>query len=106
MQFNKNTYNNNETNGKDEMTIPPQLFEIPKKILFLQIPFLEVNEKGSKKFLNKFYNFSNEKFKLVIRRKTRNLKSLFLLKIKIYILHARSVRVLVNQPMSVKQIGM
>ena len=33
-QFNKNTYNNNETNGEDEMIIPPQLFEIPKKILF------------------------------------------------------------------------
>ena len=48
----------------------------------MQIPFLEVNEKGSKKFLNKFYNFSNEKFKLVIRRKTRNLKSLFPLKDK------------------------
>ena len=34
------------------MIIPPQLFEIPKKILFLQVPFCEANEKRSKNFLN------------------------------------------------------
>ena len=80
-QFNKNTYNNNETNGEDEMIIPPQLFEIPKKILFLQVPFCEANEKRSRNFLNKFYNFTNEKFELIIRWKTQNLKYLFLLKV-------------------------
>ena len=53
MQF-KNRYNNNETNEEDEMIIPPQLFEIPKKTLFLQVPFCEENEKRSKNFLNKF----------------------------------------------------
>ena len=62
------------------MIIPPQLFQIPKKILFLQLPFCEANEKRSKSFLNKFYNFTNENFKLIIRWKTRNLKSLSLLK--------------------------
>ena len=75
-------YNNKERNEEDEMIIPPQLFEIPKKILFLQVPFCEANEKRSKNFLNKFYNFTNEKFKLIIRWKTRNLKSLFPLKDK------------------------
>ena len=60
MQFNKNTYNNNETNGEDKMIIPPQLFEIPKKILFLQVAFCGVNEKRSKDVINKFYNFTNE----------------------------------------------
>ena len=64
------------------MIIPPQLVEIAKKILFLQLPFYEANEKISKSFLNKFYNFTNEKSKLVIRWKTRNLKSLFPLKDK------------------------
>ena len=49
------------------MIIPSQLFKIPKKILFLQLPFCEANEKRSKSFLNKFYNFANEKFKLTIR---------------------------------------
>ena len=34
-QFHNNTYNNNETIKEDEMIIPLQLFEIPKKILFL-----------------------------------------------------------------------
>ena len=81
-QFNNSTYNNNERNEEDEMIIPPQLFEIPKTMLFLQVPFCEANEKRSKSFLNKFYNFTNEKFKLIIRWKTRNLKSLFPLKDK------------------------
>ena len=101
-------YNNKEINEEDEMIIPPQLFEIPKKILFLQVPFYEANEKRSKNFLNKFYNFTNEKFKLIVRWKTRNLKSLFPLKIKTYILHARFIKgfVLMNQPMLVKQSGM
>ena len=43
-----------------------QLFEIQKKILFLQVPFCEGNEKRSKSFLNKFYIFTNEKFKLIV----------------------------------------
>ena len=66
-QFNNNMYSNKERNEKDEMIIPMQLFEIPKKILFLQVPFYEANEKRSKNFLNKFYSFTNEKFKLIIR---------------------------------------
>ena len=49
------------------MIIPPQLFEIPSKILFLPASFCEANEKRSKTFLNKFYIFTNEKFKLLIR---------------------------------------
>ena len=49
-QFNNSTYNNNERNEEDEMIIPPQLFEIPKKMLFLQVPFREANEKRSKAF--------------------------------------------------------
>ena len=85
------------------MIIPPQLFEIPKKISFLQVLFCEANKKSLKNFLKKFYNFTTEKFKLIIRRKTRNLKSLFLLKdkdlhppCKIY----KGISVLVNKPMS------
>ena len=66
-QFNNNMYSNKERNEKDEMIIPMQLFEIPKKILFLQVPFYEATEKRSKNFLNKFYSFTNEKFKLIIR---------------------------------------
>ena len=64
------------------MIIPRQLFEIPKKMLFLQVALCEANEKRSKSFLYKFYNFTNEKCKLIIRWKTRILKSLFPLKDK------------------------
>ena len=64
------------------MIIPPQFFEIPMKILFLHLPFCEANKKRWKSFLNRFYNFTNEKFKLVIRWKTWNLKSLLSLKDK------------------------
>ena len=82
MQFSNSTYNNNERNEEDEMIISPQLFELAKKMLLLQVPFCEANEKRSKSLLNKFYNFTNEKFKLIIRWKTRNFKSLFPLKHK------------------------
>ena len=34
------------------MVIPPQLFEIPKKILFLQVPLCETNKKDKKNFLS------------------------------------------------------
>ena len=47
-QFSNKTYYNNETNRKDEIIIPPQLFVIPKKVLFLRVPFFEVNEERSK----------------------------------------------------------
>ena len=57
-QFNKNMYSNKERNEEDEMIIPPQLFEIPKKNLFLEVLFYEANQKRSKNFLNKFYNFT------------------------------------------------
>ena len=36
------------------MIIPSQLFEIPKKILFLQVLFCKANEKRSKSFLINF----------------------------------------------------
>ena len=81
-QFNSSTYNNNGRNEENEMITPSQLFEIPKKILFLQVPFCEANEERSKSFLNKFYNFTNEKSKLIIRWKTQKVISLFTLKDK------------------------
>ena len=46
------------------------------------MPFCEGNEKRSKSYLNKFDDFTNEKIKLIIRWKTQNSKSFFLLKDK------------------------
>ena len=48
-----------------------------RKLYFYKYHSVKRNEKRSKNFLNKIYNFINEKFKLIIRWKTRNLKSLF-----------------------------
>ena len=79
VQFNKNMYNNKERNEENEMIFPPQLFEISKKILSLQVPFCQANEKRSKNFLNKFYNCTNEKFTLIFP-------------LKIYILQARFIK--------------
>ena len=45
VQFSNSTYNNNERNEEDEMIISPQLFELAKKMLLLQVPFCEANEK-------------------------------------------------------------
>ena len=107
-QFNNSAYNNNERNKEDEMINPPQFFEIPMKILLLHLPFCEANESWPKSFLNKFYNFTYEKFKLVIRWKTQNWKPLFALKGKdIYLAwKIYTGRNPVNQPISVKQNGM
>ena len=58
-----------------KMIIPPHCFEILKKILFLQVSFCEANEERSKNILSEFCSFTNEKFKLIIRLKTCNLKS-------------------------------
>ena len=48
-----------------------------RKFYFYNDHSVKQMKKKSKSFLNKFYNFANEKFKLIIRQKTRNLKSLF-----------------------------
>ena len=65
--------------------------QFQRKKLFLQVPFCEANEKKSKNFLNIFHNFTGEKSKLIIRWDTQNIKSIFPLQLKIYILHARSI---------------
>ena len=62
-------------------------------------------KKDKKNFLNKFCSFTNAKFKLLIRWKTRNLKSIFPLKDKDFAIFIKGF-VLVNQYMSVKQNGM
>ena len=49
VQFSNSTYNNNERNEEDEMIISPQLFELAKKMLLLQVPFCEANEKKIQK---------------------------------------------------------
>ena len=59
------------------------LFEIAKPLIFIKIPYCELNEIKSKHFLKKFHKFTNNNFRMVITWKTRNIRSLFPLKDKI-----------------------
>ena len=68
--------------GDESFRIPTSLFEIAKTLIFVEIPYCELNEIKSKHFFNKFHKFSNNSFRMVITWKTRNIGSLFPLKEK------------------------
>ena len=68
--------------GDESFIIPPRLFEITKPFIFVGIPYYELNEIKSKHFLKKFHKFSNKNPRMVITRKTRNIRFLFPLKDK------------------------
>ena len=67
--------------GDESFIISTSLFVIAKPFIFVEIPFYELNEIKSKHFLKKFHKFTNS-FRTVITLKTRNIRSLFLLKDK------------------------
>ena len=64
------------------MIIPENLFKLPKKLVCVNFPYCQQNEELSKKFMEKFHNFTNEKFGLMIKWQTRKVKSLFKVKSK------------------------
>ena len=68
--------------GDESFIIPTNLFEIAKPLIFVEIPYCELNEIKSKHFLKKFHKFTNNSFRMVITWKTRNIRSLFPLKDK------------------------
>ena len=68
--------------GDESFIIPTSLFEIAKPLIFVEIPYCELNEIKSKHFLKKFHKFTNNSFTMVITWKTRNIRSLFPLKDK------------------------
>ena len=68
--------------GDESFIIPTSLFEIAKPLIFVEIPYCELNEIKSKHFLKKFNKFTNNSFRMVITWKTRNIRSLFPLKDK------------------------
>ena len=51
----------------DDPKIPENLFKLPKKFVCVNIPYCQQNEELSKKFMEKFHNFTNEKFGLMIK---------------------------------------
>ena len=61
----------NETEStEDSYIIPPNLFKDEIRIAMVEIPYCDENEKKSKDFLKKVYNFTGN-FKLVIIWKAR-----------------------------------
>ena len=52
--------------GDESFIIPTSLFEIAKPLIFVEIPYCELNEIKSKYFLKKFHKFTNNSFRMVI----------------------------------------
>ena len=65
----------------ESFMIPNSLFEIAKPLIFVEIPYCELNQIKSKHFL-KFHKFTINSFRMVITWKTRNIRSLLHLKDK------------------------
>ena len=64
----------------ERVIIPPSLFEIAKPSIFVEIPYCELKEIKSNHFLKENHKFANNSFRMVITSKTRNMRSLFLLR--------------------------
>ena len=63
---------------KDEtFIIPPNMFEVKKPFLLLEIPYCEQNEIASKRFIKKFHQFTAEKYDIAVKWLTKKVKSLF-----------------------------
>ena len=77
-----NEFQKGKDGGDESFIIPTSLFEIAKPLIFVEIPYCELNEIKSKHFLKKFHKFTNNSFRMVIMWKTRNIRSLFPLKDK------------------------
>ena len=69
-------------------------FEIAKSFIFVEIPYCELNEIKPRHFLKKFHKITSNSFRMIIRWKTRNKRSLFLLKDK----------TITNRVLSIKEI--
>ena len=71
-----NEFQKDKECGDESFIIPTSLFEIVKPLIFVEIPYCEMNEIKSKHFLKKFHKINNS-FGMVIMWKTRNIRSLF-----------------------------
>ena len=74
-----NEFQKSKECGDESFIIPTSLFEIAKPLIFVEIPYCELNEIKSKHFLKKFHKFTNNSD---VTWKTRNIRSLFSLKDK------------------------
>ena len=69
-----------EKNNNEEYLIPPFLFEEPKETIMIEIPYCEQNEITSKRFINRFQELTQNRYKVFIIWKTKKVRSLFNLK--------------------------
>ena len=77
-----NEFQKDKECGDESFIIPTSFFKIVKPLIFVEIPYSEINEIKSKHFLRNFHKFINNNFRMVITCKTRNIRSLFPLKDK------------------------
>ena len=61
----------------ESFIIPPNMFEVKKPFLLLEIPYCEQNEIASKQFIKKFHQFTGEKYDIAVKWLTKKVKSLF-----------------------------
>ena len=69
-----------KSEGTDSYTIPPGFFDVPKKVVLLDIPYCPKNEEFSKRFMKKFDVFTDNKYDIRIKWITKKVKQLFKLK--------------------------
>ena len=72
--------NQSNIDNFDDYIIPPNFFDIPKSFILTGLSFCENNEIKIKHFLRKFHRFTKDCFKVAIKWKTGETKTLFLLK--------------------------
>ena len=61
-----NDFQKDKESGDESFIIPTSLFEIAKPLIFVKIPYCELNEINSKLFLKKLHKFTNNSFRMVI----------------------------------------
>ena len=64
----------------ESFIMPPNMFEVKKLFLLLEIPYCEQNKIASKRFIKKFHHFTGEKYDMPVKWLTKKVKSLFPLK--------------------------
>ena len=64
----------------ESLIIPSNRFAVKKPFLLLEIPYYEQNEIASKRFIEKFYQFTGGKYDISVKWLTKKVKSLFPLK--------------------------
>ena len=83
-----------ENTEEDDYIIPPNVFDLPKPFLLIELPYCEDNENASKVCLKRIHNFTHDKFDIAIKWKTKKVRQLFSLKDKTNIQHAKFMKVI------------